>query len=264
MASSWTELRRKETMMLTFRTPIGVSRGPARIAIRAAIVAGCALFVCACNTDQQTAGAPDVPFDYRLRHPITITETQHTLEIFVGSNRGELDASQRAALAEFAANWNHEATGGVIVDLPIGSRNQRAAAEIMPVVRSLLTAGGVPPGGIRVRGYHPTPGTLATIHLVYPKIGAQAGPCGIWPEDIGPSANRSYFENAPPWNQGCATQRNLAAMIDNPADLVQPRAETPPYEMRRTVVMDKYRNGEKTGAESPTNIDSAKLSDLGK
>ena len=42
---------------------------------------------------------------------------------------------------------------------------------------------------------------------------------------------------------GCATQRNLAAMVDNPADLVQPRAETPAYTMRRTTVMEKYRQG---------------------
>lgn len=249
--------------MLTFRIPTSVSSRHARFAMRAAIVAGCALFLCACNTDQQVAGAPDVPFDYRLRHPITITETQHTLEIFVGSNRGELNASQRAALVEFAANWKHEATGGVIVDLPVGSSNQRAAADVMPAIHSLLTAGGVPPRGIRVRGYHPPPGSLATIHVIYPKIGAQAGPCGLWPDDIGPSANRNYFENAPPWNQGCATQRNLAAMVDNPADLVQPRAETPPYQMRRTTVMEAYQKGEVTGSKAPLNV-GAKISDLGK
>ena len=102
--------------MLTFGIPTGASRTPAGLAIRAAIVAGCALFVCACNTDQQVAAAPDVPFDYRLRHPISITETQHNVEIFVGSNRGELNASQRAALVEFAENWKHEATGGVVVN----------------------------------------------------------------------------------------------------------------------------------------------------
>jgi len=249
--------------MLTFRIPTGVSRGPARLAMRAAIVAGCGFFVCACNTDQQVAGAPDVPIDYRLRHPITITETQHALEIFVGSNRGELNASERASLAEFAENWKHEATGGVVVDLPIGGSNQRAAAEIMPAIHAILTEHGVPPGGIRVRGYHPPPGTLATIHVIYPKIGAQAGPCGLWPEDIGPSANRGYFENQPPWNAGCATQRNLAAMVDNPADLVQPRAETPVYEMRRTTVIGKYTAGNNTATEAQAN-ENAKISDLGK
>ena len=38
-----------------------------------------------------------------------------------------------------------------------------------------------------------------------------------------------YIENRPYWNFGCATQRNLAAMVDNPADLVQPRGEAPAY-----------------------------------
>ena len=71
---------------------------------------------------------------------------------------------------------------------------------------------------------------MATIRLNYPKISAVAGPCGLWPEDLGPSIkNKSYFENKPYYNFGCANQRNLAAMVDNPADLVQPRPETPAY-----------------------------------
>jgi pilus assembly protein CpaD len=262
MASSSTEPRRKETTMLTFGILTGAGRTPAGLALRAAFVAGCALFVCACNTDQQVAGAPDVPFDYRLRHPISITETQHNVEIFVGSNRGELNSSQRAALVEFAESWKHEATGGVVVNVPVGGSNQRAAAEVAPAIHAILTAGGVPANGIRMRAYHSPPGTLATIHVIYPKIGAQAGPCGLWPEDIGPSANRSYFENAPPWNQGCATQRNLAAMIDNPADLVQPRADGPVYEMRRTNVMTNYVKGGDTTTKYQAN-ESARISELG-
>jgi pilus assembly protein CpaD len=232
-------------------------------ALRAAFVVGCALFVCGCNTDQQVTGVSEVPTDYRLRHPISITEADHTLEIFVGSSRAELNASQRASLLEFAQTWKHEATGGVVVELPVGTSNQRPAAEIMPTIRSILTASGVPPAGIAVRAYHPPLGTLATIRVTYPRISAQAGPCGIWPADIGPSADRDHFENQPPWNAGCATQRNLAAMVDNPADLVQPRAETPPYEMRRTTVMEKYRGGNITSGESAPS-DSAKISDLGK
>ena len=95
-----------------------------------------------------------------------------------------------------------------------------------------------------MRSYPPTHRNLATVRISYPKITAQAGPCGMWPEDIGPSINRDYFENQPHWNFGCATQRNLAAMVENPADLVQPRAETPAYTMRRTTVMEKYRDGD--------------------
>jgi pilus assembly protein CpaD len=226
---------------------IAESRGVAALAMRAAIVAGCALVICGCNTDQpQIAAAPNVPTDYRLRHPITISEADHSLEIFVGSNRGELSATQRAEVLAFAQTWKHEATGGVLVDLPVGTGNARAAAEVMPAIHSMLVASGVPPAGIVVRGYHPPGRNFATIHITYPKISAQAGPCGVWPQDIGPSFNREYFENQPWWNFGCASQRNLAAMVDNPADLVQPRAKTPAYTMRRNVVVEKYQQGPTT------------------
>ena len=110
----------------------------------------------------------------------------------------------------------------------------------------------------------PADRTLATVRITYPKIAAQAGPCGVWPEDIGPSFNRDYFENQPSWNFGCASQRNLAAMVDNPADLVQPRGETPAYTMRRTTVVEKYRQGASTGDHHIRRPDSSKISDVGK
>jgi pilus assembly protein CpaD len=248
--------------MPTVLKKIAESRGGAALAMRAGIVAGFSLILCACNTDQQVAAAPDVPFDYRQRHPITITEADHTLQVFVGSNRGELNAMQRAEVLSFAQTWKHEATGGVLVDLPVGTSNERAATDAMRTIRSILAASGVPQDGIAVRGYHPPTSALAPIRISYPKIQAQAGPCGLWPADIGPSLNRDYFENQPPWNQGCSTQRNLAAMVDNPADLVQPRAETPPYEMQRTTVMENYRAGKPTAIQAPN--DAAKISDLGK
>jgi len=57
-----------------------------------------------------------------------------------------------------------------------------------------------------------------------------------WPDDLGPSANNpGYLENKPYYNFGCANQANLAAMVDNPSDLVQPRSETPP--IRRVASM---------------------------
>jgi pilus assembly protein CpaD len=233
--------------------------GIAGLAVRAVIVAGYALLICGCNTDQQqVAAVPDVPTDYRLRHPITLSEADHTLEVFIGSNRGSLTPAQRAEVLAFAQSWRREATGGVIVDLPVGTGNERAAADALPEIRSILAASGVPPQSIAVRSYRATERTFATIRVTYPKLAAQAGPCGLWPEDIGPSFNRDHFENQPPWNFGCASQRNLAAMVDNPADLVQPRGETPTYTMRRTTVDEKYRQGNSTATQYPS-TDSAKV-----
>ena len=57
-------------------------------------------------------------------------------------------------------------------------------------------------------------------------------------------------------------RRNLAAEVDNPSDLVQPRAETPAYAARRTTVLEKYRAGQPTGEASENQ--AAKISDVGK
>lgn len=216
---------------------------------RAALALGCALLVCGCNTDQQITGAPTVPTDYRLRHPISIAEKDHTLQLFVGANRGSLTPMQRAQLLAFAQTWRSEATGGVIIDLPAGSANERSAAAALREIEAIIAATGVPRRNMAVRRYPAAPSTFATVRVSYPRVAAQAGPCGLWPEDVGASLHRDYFENQPPWDFGCATQHNLAAMVDNPADLVQPRAETPAYTMRRTTVMENYEQGKDTGTQ---------------
>jgi pilus assembly protein CpaD len=248
--------------MQTVRTMIASRRSAAATAVRAAIAGSCALFVCGCNTDQQVTGGPEVASDYRLRHPITLQEADPTLELFIGSNRGGLNPTQRAEVLSFGLGWKKEATGGVVVERPIGSSNEMASADAMREIVSILAASGLPPQGIAVRTYPAAGPNLATVRISYPKISAQAGPCGLWPQDIGPSFNRDYFENQPPWNYGCATQRNLAAEVDNPADLVQPRGETPAYAMRRTTVLEKYRQG--VSSAVPSDSDSAKISDVGK
>jgi pilus assembly protein CpaD len=209
-----------------------------------------------------TASIPD---DYRLRHPIAIEEANHSIEIFVGQGRGGLTATQRTDVVGLARTWVHEGTGAITADVPVDTPNARAAASSFREARSLLEASGVPARGIVLRQYHPDDvRAFPPIRLSYPRIAAVAGPCGVWPEDLGPSIyDPSYSQNREYHNFGCAYQRNMAAMIDNPSDLVQPRAETPPYTMRRSEGFEHYRKGEATTTAYPES-DKAKLSDAGK
>jgi pilus assembly protein CpaD len=122
----------------------------------------------------------------------------------------------------------------------------------------------VPGHGIQQRPYRPAnPRALATVRLSYPRMQAEAGPCGVWPEDVGPALGSPYMENRSHWNHGCASQRNLAAMVSNPADLVQPRAETPPYTGRRSTVLEKYRKGDGTASTAGSSDNKGKISDIG-
>ncbi|HET9717531.1 MAG TPA: CpaD family pilus assembly protein [Pseudolabrys sp.] len=226
----------------------------AAAAILAATLAGCY---------QTEVAQNQYPTDYRQRHPIVIKEGMQSVEVLLGRNRGGLTASQRADVLSFAQAWRHEAGSGIIVDVPHGGPTDRAAADASREIRSILSAAGVPSNAIYIRNYRPSKNSLASIKLNYSKLIAEAGPCGEWPAGLGPSPHSGYLENQPYWNLGCATQRNLAAMVDNPADLVQPRGEVPPYAPRRTVAIDRYRKG-----ENPSGVyvgyDISKISDLGR
>jgi pilus assembly protein CpaD len=231
----------------------------------AGALAGLAVALGACTHTDDVTTTSSVPDDYRLRHPIAIQEADRSVVIFIGHARGGLSGPQRADVMGLAQLWLQEGTGAITADVPVGTSNARAAADSIHEIQALLAAAGVPPHGLVVRDYHPDdPRQMATIRLNYPKISAVAGPCGLWPEDLGPSIkDKGYFENKPYYNFGCSYQRNMAAMIDNPSDLVQPRTETPAYTMRRTEGFEKYRKGSPTATNYP-DAEKAKLSDAGK
>jgi pilus assembly protein CpaD len=246
---------------MTSRLPLDRSR-----AFRmAGVLVGLAVMLGACQHTEPELVTASFPDDYRLRHPIAIQEADRSIVLFVGQARGGLTAPQRGDVLGLAQIWLSEGTGAINVDVPVGTPNARAAAETFREIQATLAAAGVPPRGIVMRNYRPEdPRHLPAIRLNYPKISAVAGPCGLWPEDIGPSIkNKTYFQNKQYYNFGCAYQRNMAAMVDNPSDLVQPRAETPAYTIRRTVAFEKYRKGTSSATIYPEN-DRAKLSDTGK
>lgn len=226
--------------------------------------AALAMTLSGCYVAKDTTAS--IPNDYRQRHPIAIREGDRTVELLIGRNRGSLMPAQRAEVAAFAHSWRRDATGGIIIDVPAGGTNEKAAAQAAHEARAILAASGVPGHAVVMRPYGDRdPSRLGTVRLNYPRMTAEAGPCGLWPHDIGPTMDTAYDQNRPYWNLGCSNQRNLAAMVANPADLVQPRAETPSYAARRSTALEKYRKGEEFSGRYPAALyDKAKLSDVGK
>ena len=161
-----------------------------------------ALGACVPHTTEITTAS----VDYRDRHPIAVTEADSSIVVFVGHARGGLSGSQRTDVMGLAQTWVREGTGAIIADVPIDTPNARAAAASFREIQSVLMAGGVPSRAITLRHYRPDDArTLPTIRLSYPKLTAVAGPCGLWPQDLGPNIdNVGYNENRPFHNFGCA------------------------------------------------------------
>jgi pilus assembly protein CpaD len=242
---------------------ITASHRLAAICERAGLIAALAASLAACNTTTATDTTGGIPDDYRARHPISLQEGKKTLVLFVGHGRGGLLPTQRAEVLAFARNWQRDATGGVTIDRPMGGATERAANDSLRETMSIIVQAGVPNNGIVIRTFDAAGQKSSWLRLHYPLMVAHAGPCGLWPDDVGADYDVKHFQNKEYYNFGCAQQRNIAAMVANPSDLVQPRAEAPAYEGKRTYQMDKWRRGE-SPATTYSDAQKGAISDLGK
>lgn len=193
------------------------------------------------------------------RHPIRVTNRSVTIKLPVASGAYGLTISQRRRVRRFVAGYKKSGWSGKIgVAAPSGTANETATLNALRDVRSIFRAHGISRGTVDFRPYHAGKASKPPIRLSYGRYVAEGPECGDWPENLGEDKlNKSYS------NFGCATQRNLAAMIANPRDLVRPRGETPRYGSRRDVVFDKYVKGETTVSQK-SEEESGAVSDVAK
>lgn len=209
-----------------------------RLATAATVISvAAALTSCAARPDRVTTSS--VPEDYRVRHPITLAEVQHSLDVPIGSGERALTTPLRDLVRGFAQDYLALSKSTVSIAIPSSSANAGAAHNVKSEVRKLLVEAGVKSNHIVLTSYDPADASAsAPIRLSFIAVTAITGDCGQWPTDLfGPSIR----DNTNWENFGCATQQNLAAQIANPADLVGPRAMTPIDAQRRAEVISIYR-----------------------
>lgn len=210
------------------------------ISVMAALLAGCG------GLDKDRMSTGSIADDYRTRHPITLTEVEHALEVPVASGDRGLTQGTRDVVAGFAADYKRSASGAVQMFVPSVGYNAGAAHAARREVRNALIAGGVPSNRIIETGYQPESlDAPAPIRLAYVATTAMTSRCGEWPEDLANDTlqNRNWS------NFGCASQNNLAAQIENPMDLVAPRRQAPIDAAQRARVLKVYREGAATTTE---------------
>ena len=159
------------------------------IVARALAFVSLAALLVGCKTTTQSEIAAAVPNDYRQRHPIAVREGKQTLTVFIGDRRGGLTASQRAEVgalgAGLAARGDRRLRHrGAVRRVERARRDGRRARDprdprARPACRSIRSRSGP----IATED----PARLGTIRVNYPKMLAETGPCGLWPDDIGPT-----------------------------------------------------------------------------
>lgn len=193
-----------------------------------AMVSGCA------QRDSVIVGA--VPDDYRTRHPIVITEREQVLDLPVGLTSFNMTRMHKAAIEGFMDRYSDSGNSVVTILVPEGSANAGAARSTASDFSRFLTARGISSGRLQMLSYAASPLDSAPIRISYPVMRATVGPCGRWPEDL-----TKTYENRNYANFGCSYQNNLAAQIDNPADLLTPRKMTPSDMANRGSAIEQYQ-----------------------
>jgi pilus assembly protein CpaD len=184
--------------------------------------------------------------DAAQRHPIVVSQQPTTLSLRVARGSLGLSPAQKAQVAGVLERYRASDAGNskVLMAVPSGSANETSVVRAVADIRRIISGYGYPDSAVAIQPYHAARDPDAPIRFAYMRYVAQAPVCGIWDTNL--AHDRI---NVPYTNFGCAQQHNLAMQVANPADLIGPRTMDPADNERRSVVFDKYRRGQRTGAE---------------
>lgn len=207
-----------------------------------------ALSLAGCKTLDSEPGAHVAGWtivDPTQRHPIMVSQQPSTMNVRVARGAEGLTPAQKGQVATFLERYRAADAGNskLVIAVPSGTPNESAAVRAVGDIRQLITAYGFSEANVAIEPYRDREAG-APVRLSYLRYVAEGPECGRWTTNLADDAR-----NLPYPNFGCAQQRNLAAQIANPADLLGPRTVEPADAERRAVVFDRYRQGRSTGAE---------------
>jgi pilus assembly protein CpaD len=181
-------------------------------------------------------------YDVQERHPIVVAPDMATISVPVGDKAAGLDPQSARDLKAFFAVYKARGHGPITVARPSGSGNDSVARRVSDDIMRLAAESGVDPVDVMPQSYKVPAGEPSSpVTVSFTRFVASVGPCADWTRNYG-----STLRNTEIPSFGCATQNNIAAMLEDPHDLVGPRNMGPADAERRTVVFDKYRKGETT------------------
>jgi pilus assembly protein CpaD len=183
-------------------------------------------------------------YDVEKQFPIVVEPQVVTLAVQTDGDLPSLARGEDERISAFAQRWKARGQGLLNVATADGSANGAVVGQL----KKILAASGVDKKSMQFTSYPPANGDAnPPITLSFVAYAATAADCGgDW------SKNLSFEPRNLPWPEfGCSTQHNMAAIVADPRDLVEPRTSDPADAQRRSVVItEKYQNGLRTHTEA--------------
>ncbi len=189
------------------------------------------------------------------RHQIAVREVREHVEIRVRPGQSTLSFQALDALRAVAADHRRTGHGPIAIALPIGAANAQDAVRLAAEARGVLQAEGLAFRHITGAAYDAEGRADAPLVVMYTRYVAEGPRCGERWEDFNVTTSGDNTLNF-----GCAHQANLAAMVSNPRDLIDPRDLDPSDSQRRLEALEQYRTGQTTTTQRNDN-ETAGVSD---
>lgn len=202
-----------------------------------ALAAACAVGLSACIGVPQATHGPS-----QLMHPVQVAESIERLELYTRPDGLELSARDKLAVAQFLDGYRNRGDGPLYMNKPSAAMSGLGTSQADQVIRGLMAQNGLNPSALQSGSYQSAPGAPAPVVVSYRALRAIPQDCR------GMSNIANTYNNQPQSNYGCFMSANLAAMITDPRQLLEPYAQGTPNSQRRTVVYDKYIQGDTTAA----------------
>lgn len=204
--------------------------------LKACVVAA-GLGLSACATPSQTF-APT-----HLRNAVNVAESIERLELYTRPNGMELSARDKLAVAQFLDGYARSGDGALYINRPATAVSGLGTQQAEAVIRGLMAQGGLNPAAVQTGQYASKPGAPAPVIVSYRTLRAIPQDC----RELGSLTNT--YSNQPHGKFGCFQSANLAAMVSDPRQLLEPYALGQPNAQRRQVIYDRYIQGEPTAAQ---------------
>lgn len=187
-------------------------------------------------------GAKDV-WSEQSAHPITVATHIVSGEVHIAKGATALSEEERGRIADLAADYHARGLGKLSIAAPQSADGDKSAMRLAAQMTDVALNEGVDASAVEFSLYRPDRPD-APVLVSYSVYEATPSACGDW------SKNYAFAPlNHPTPDHGCATQNNLAVMVENPHDLIAARDQQAPDEGRRAYVLDQYRKGQITSSQ---------------
>lgn len=181
-----------------------------------------------------------------FNNKIQVAESIERLELYTRPDGLELSSRDQLAVSQFLQSYRQSGNGPIYMNIPSSTASGLGVQQAKALLHQNLAGLGLGSSALQTGQYQSVYGSPAPVVVSYRTLKTVPTDC----RQLGDAMDT--YSNQPYDSFGCFHTANLAAMIGDPRQFLEPYDMTIPDSQRRQTVYDKYIQGENTASDQPS------------